>query len=315
MGDFQADTLRDTIESNWALTDHLSKTASNTMQNPVEFFAHSQVKDIELRKAVVVRKITPLQSDIIHPNFTEVVDVFEVTNRYTVTDVTDSNWDSDEADVEDMCDEVTRIIKTVYDPQTGTGTFYRTTFQWRNDDDITTKNQVLKRVLTLSLVKIVSDSTSVYNGFGGVLAFDTSASTGSNKPGSDYTFTEAYRVQWAGGFRQIPEIIDENSNGEHVPVWFTGGYNGRFNCEMTLKEEDVGTGTHQFPTIANVDSLGEVNDVVFLQTNTNTKGTPTTLTTTISMRVISLEPVYDVEDLLRIRVVGQITKPPTMTVT
>lgn len=315
MGDFQADTLRDSIEAGWSLTDQLSKAGSTTMQNPVEFFAHDQVKDIELRKAVVVKKTTPLQSDIIHPKFTEVTDVFEITCRYTVPDVTDVNWDSDEEDVEDMCDEVTRIIKTVYDPQTPTGTFFRSTFQWKNSDDLTQTSQVLKRVLTLTLIKIVSQSTSVYNGFGGVLAFDTSASTGTSKPGTDYTFTEAYRVQHVGGFRQIGELIDQNPNGEHVPVWFTGGYNGRFNCEMALKEEDIGTGTHQIPTIGNPDTFGEVNDVVFLWTSTNTKGTPTTLTNSISMRVISLEPIYDTEDIARIRLIGQITKPPTMVIT
>jgi len=315
MGDFSADTLRDSIQSGWALTGALSKTASSTMKNPVKFFAHEQVKQIETRKAVEVRKVTPLSRDVIHSKFTEVSDTFEIRCRYTVEDVKNTKWDVAEQRVEDMCDEVVRIVKTVYNPNTKTGVFYRATFDWRNEDMIDKLNQVLIRTLALTLTRIKSEATTVYKGYGGVLAFDTSASTGTSKPTSDYTYTEAYNVQWIGGFRQIAELVDENSDGEHVPVLFTGSWTGRFNCEVYVKKADIGSGTHQIPTLGNPDTYGEVNDVVFLWSVTNTESTPSTLEHSIKLRIISTEPVYESGDLGKIRLVAQIVKPPVLTVT
>ena len=125
MGSFQSDSLRDSIESGWSLAGALSKTTSNTMKNAVKFFAHPQVKQIETKKSIEVKKITPLSTDIIHQQFTEVNDVFEIKCRYTVEDVKNSKWDISEGRVEDMCDEVLRIIKTVYNPHNGTGSFYK----------------------------------------------------------------------------------------------------------------------------------------------------------------------------------------------
>jgi len=69
MGDFGADTLRDSIESAWALTGRLLKVGSETdaMKEPVFFFAHPQIPAAgEWTKAVEVRKInTDEQENII----------------------------------------------------------------------------------------------------------------------------------------------------------------------------------------------------------------------------------------------------------
>lgn len=315
MGDYQSDTLRDTLKSNWNLTGGLAKSGtSGNKGQPVYFLAHPQIPNKEHRKAVIVRKLSPLENVVTHPKFEEVNDIFEIKIYYVVGGISLATYDNSEKDAEDMADEVLRILKTVYHPLNGTGTFYRATQSWRNEDNVIEKRQVLTKTLQFTLTKIRSGKTSVFEGYGGVLAYDTSASNGDSDPVSDYTYTEAYDVQWVGGFRQIPEIIDQNSAGEHVPVWFTGGYNGRLNATMTLKKEDIGTGSHQFPTIGNPNSNGEVTDAVFLWTVTNTESTPATLTNSIKVRIISMEPLMPVEDLARIRIVGQILQPPTMTV-
>jgi len=312
MGDFQADTLRDSIESGWGLSGALSKTSTQTMKNPIKFYAHPQVKQIETKKSVEVTKITPLSTDIIHPKFTEVNDVFEIRCRYTVEDVKNSKWDIAEARIEDICDEVLRIVKTVYNPNSGTGTFYKSMTSWIRRDELDKINQVLIRVMTLTLTKIKSEKTTVFKGYGGVLSFDTSVSVGDSLPASDYTYTEAYDVNWVGGFRQVPELIDDNSNGDRVPVWFTGGYSGRFNCSMYLKKEDfTDSGTEQIKSIGNILNSGEVADVTFLWAVTDTESTPATLTSSIPIRIISIEPAFDLEDLAKVRLIGQITKPPT----
>jgi len=317
MGDYQADTLRDTLKTNWALTGGLAKSGtSGNKGQPVYFMAHPQIPSKEHRKAVIVRKLTPLENVISHAKFDEINDVFEIQVYYVVGGISLKTYDNSEKDREDMTDEVLRILKTIYNPLTTTGVFFRSTQVWKNDDNVTTKDQVLKSTLTFTLTRIKSGNTTVFKGFGGVLSFDTSLSNGDSKPASDYVYTEAYDVKWVGGFKQIPELTDVTSQGEHVPVWFTGGYNGRFNCMINIKKEDwTDSGTEQFPSIGNPLLSGEVADVVFLWVVTNTEGTPATLTATITLRVISIEPAHDLEDLSKFQLIAQITKPPTYALT
>ena len=283
------------------------------MKNPVKFFAHPQVKQIETKKSVEVRKDTPLSTDIIHQKFTEVNDVFEVRCRYTVEDVKNSKWDTAEARVEDMCDEVLRIVKTIYNPNTATGVYFKTMTGWQNKDEIDKMSQVLIRVLRITLTQIKSEDTTVFRGYGGVLTFDTSASQGDSKPAADYIYTEAYDVQWTGGFRQTAELIDGAAGvAVREPILFTGGYGGRFNCMMRIKKADfTDSGTEQIPTLGDLMTTKETPEVVFLWAVTNREGTPATLTTSITMKVVSLEPAGDREDISKFRLVAEITKPPT----
>lgn len=285
------------------------------MKNAVKFYAHPQVKQIETKKAVQVTKETPLSTDVIHQKFTEVNDVFTIKCRYTVEDVKNSKWDISEARVEDMCDEVLRIVKTVYDPNAATGVYFKTITSWRNNDELDKLNQVLIRTMALTLTQIKSEDTTVFKGYGGILSFDTSASQGDSKPVADYIYTEAFDVQWTGGFRQTPELVDDATTIRE-PILFTGGYGGRFNCMMFMKKADfTDTGTEQIPTLGDLMTTGETPEVVFLWVVTNTEGTPATLTTSITMKIVSLEPAGDREDLSKFRLVGEIFKPPTYALT
>ena len=314
MGDFEADTLRDSIESGWALTGALAKTTTTIMKNPVKFFAHPQVKQIQTKKAIQVAKITPVSSDVIHAKFTEVRNVFEIKCRYTVEDVKNSKWDTSEQRVEDMCNEVVRIVKTVYNPNGGTGDFYVSNGGWINNDELNTQSQVLIRTMNLTLTRIKSETTTVFKGYGGVLAFDTSESGGDDLPASDYTYTEAFDVQWAGGFPQIVEYIDGTTSTDRQGVYFTGGYKGRFNCMMNVKKADwTNSGTEQFPAIGNLMTTGETPEVVFTWVVTDSASN--TLTATITLKVISIDPTHNLEDLSKFKLIAEVIKPPTYALT
>jgi len=310
---YQADSLRDTLYSNWALSAPLAKSGtSGAKGQPVYFYAHTQIPAKESRKAIIVKKTSPLESVISHPKFDEVSDIFEITCYYVNQGGSLETYDVSESNIEDMEDEVLRILKTVYNPLTGTGTFYRSNQVWQNRDDLTQLQPVLQRVLTFTLTKVRSGLTTVFKGYGGVLAFDTSASQGNSLPASDYTYTEAFDVNWTGGYRQIEEPIDENPNGEHIPAFYTSRYDGRFNCVMSLKKADIGSGTHQLPTIGGIMTNGEVPEAVFLWAITDTEGTPATLTSSIKVRIISQEPMTNLEDIGKIRIIGRIITPPVL---
>lgn len=134
---YQADTLRDTIDTNWGLTGRVAKAGSASAgEYPVYIFAFAKsiIQEVSTRKAVEIRKTTPLQNIIRHPRFSVINDTFEIACYYELSDIDSSVWDLAEQDVEDMCDEVTRIINTVYNPSTGTGMFFTVNQSWDNQD-------------------------------------------------------------------------------------------------------------------------------------------------------------------------------------
>lgn len=316
MGDFEADTLRDSIQSAWALTGSLSKTVSGTRKKIVKFYAHKFVKILEQNKAILVRKVTPKENVKHHPDFDEVSDVFEIVSYYKVRAAKDSIFDNAEKDIEDMCEEVIRIITTIYNPQNGTGVFYSTDFNWRNEDDLNEKSQTLSRVLTLTLTRIRSASTKTFQGFGGVLVFDTSASVADSKPGGDHTYVGVHKVQIVEGFDVVEgPVTNDTVNGIGVPILFRGKFRGRFQAEMLLNKDDVvGTTADLMPKIHQAQNNGEHVIAVFLHANSTTEGTPSTLTTSSPVKVTDIEKISEDEDLLKVRVIGRLTKPSTWSV-
>ena len=184
MGDFAADTLRDSIESGWALSGNLSKTATDSFKEPVQFFAHPQIEGNEVTKAIEVTKINTPESEneTEYTDYSEITDIFEITARLRLDDSEDTEYDTSESDIEDMTEEVRRIVKTVYSPQAGNGSFHRANWSWQNRDNLFSSKPELKRILTLTLFQIKAQTDEVFTGRSGVLVFDTSASTADSKP-------------------------------------------------------------------------------------------------------------------------------------
>jgi len=318
---FQADSLRDSIEAAWALTGRLTKIATATNKEVVEFFAHPQIAGAgEFSKAVEVRKINTDESENItrHPRFEEVNDNYEIIVRYRLLGGDEVLYDQAEQDIEDMCEEVIRTVRTIYDPFTDTGVFWNKTSRWSFDDQIDGRQvkMELRRIYNLQLTRINSKSLEVFQGYGGVLQLDTSATTADSKPVGDYIYTEAWNVTFQEGYRHSSELTNATSNGIGVPLWFRGIFLGRFSCEMYAKKSDVDSVTIEaIDNIYKAQTNGETATIVFLHATSNREGTPATLTTSTEFRVNSIEKLTEDENLVKFRVVGDITQPSVFTVT
>ena len=194
------------------------------MDEVVQFFDRFQVVGNEVTKAVIVQKINAETNETViqHPNFNELVDIYEITVRYRVVDVNATNY-SDSLDfVEQMGTEVVRILRTVYNPSSTLNIYFRTMNTWTNEDVDVGNQRDLQRKLRFTLTTITSDDPEVYSGFGGVLVFDTSDSEGDSKPGSDYTFASVKTVDVDEGFSQIPTLTKDTSPGVGVPLLMRG---------------------------------------------------------------------------------------------
>jgi len=274
MGDFGADTLRDSIQAGWALTGRLNKVATDIMKEPVQFFAHPQIAG-DWTKAVEVQKIdtTESEGEIEHPNFSEIRDNFIITCRYKLLAIDETLYDLGEQDIEDMTEEVRRIIKTVFSPQAGNGTFWQTTWTWQNDDQLEKSDKLeVKRILFLTLIQIKSAVTSVFRGFGGVLTFDFALSSADSLPIANYVFTEVENVQIQQGYRTIPYMVSQEQSTPKaigVPVYYRGQFSGRFSAEIWAKKEDITTTTFEaLDNIYKAQAGGELGTAVFLGQHT-----------------------------------------------
>jgi len=318
MGTFGADTLRDLLETNWGLSGRVSKTVSAGVENVVRFFAHPQIPELhEWQKAVEVTKILDPQAQnnenqTVHPHFTEVQHNFTIKCRYRVMGKDETIYDTAEQDIEDMCIEVVRIFQTVYDPTTGTGVFFTARYSWRNEDKVDATKPELVRVLDITLSEIQSSSDEVYRGYGGVLTFDMSASTNMDSaPAGDYIYTEAEQVIIREGTSVIEALGKDTIDGARVPKLGAGTFRGVFRARLFAKKSDIGSTAEKLNQIYILQANGEHVQAVFLHAVDNKEGTPATLTTTSTMKIVEMEKISRDEQLVQFNVTGRLTKPTT----
>ena len=314
---FQADTLRDTIFTNWSLSGRLAKEGSAASGvYPVYMYAWSQsrIQEIATRKAVEVRKLTPLERIITHPRFEVINDTFEITCYYELSDVDSSVWDVAEGDIEDMCEEVVSIIKTVYDPSAGTGIFFSTSRSWANNDNLArTGDPILRRTLTLTLSKVTSADTKVFEGFGGVLTFDVSASSNMDSaPGGDVIYTAAHNVRIGEGYSVTEHLTKDTANGSRVPKLGSGRFRGNFSAQIFADADDIGSTAENLNQIYLLQANGQHVEATFLHAITNNNSQ--TLTQTSFVKITFMEKITADEELVSFVVQGRLIKPSTMAV-
>jgi hypothetical protein len=139
---------------------------------------------------------------------------------------------------------------------------------------------------------------------------------GDNKPAGDYTFTEAYAVSLEEGFENLRVLTNDDSRGIGVPKLERGEFRGVFQAEMYAKRSDLdGNTIEKLDNIYKVQSNGQLATVVFLHAHTNTEAVPKTLTSQSYIKVSRMRRSEDVVGLLIFRIIGDVEKPSTYTIT
>lgn len=313
----EAQTIKELLFNNWALTGELSNTVVGDMAEVVHFLDRDQVPGNKVAKAVTVQKINALgnESIIEHPKFFEQSDTFEITCFLQVIDAADDQFSVWIDLMQQMNSEVVRILKTQYSPSTTTGEFFRTNTDWTKDDTFLPDDAMLVRTLRFTLTRIVATSNEVFLGYGGVLAFDTSASSGDLLPIADYIYTETLRIQTVQGWRNIPYVTTDSPTTTAIPIYFRGAFGGQFTCEMFLKKSDI--------TSQSLNSLshiflpqinGELGTAVFLSNTLDTETPPLTLTESIPVNITSIEKISETEELVKFFLRGNLTSNSTYSV-
>ena len=298
----QATIIKDAIEAGWNLTGRLSKTQTATISEIVRFYDRRQVEGNEWPKAVTVEKINAEGNENFrqHPHFTEVRDVYTITAYYRVQDVQFGTYSDAIEDAEDMGAEIQRILETLYDPNATVGTFFIADHTWSKVDLLDQAQPELRRILTFTLTKIISENASVFTGFTGILIFNA------------HTYEAAYNVEGNFGSPQVAEPITGNPLGNKIPIYFTDPFEGKFSADMFLDSNDIGAAPHDVNVIGDHDSNGEVNEASFIQTYTNDAAETVTITTLL--KITNIVPVGFKENLVKLKMVAEIIDYPTMAV-
>jgi hypothetical protein len=313
----EAQTIKELLFNNWSLTGELSNVVVGDMNQVVNFFDRGQIPGNKKAKAIVVQKINELGNENIveHPKFFEQSDTFEVSCFLQVPTAADDVFSVWIDLMQQMTGEVVRILKTVYSPSSTTGEFFRTNTAWTKDDTFAPDDAMLGRTLRFTLTRIVATTEEVFLGYGGVLAFDTSESSGDSLPISDYIYTEVQRVQTVQGWRNIPYITTDSPGTIAIPIYYRGAFSGQFSCQMFLKKSDIELGTlNSLSQIFLPQSNGELGTAVFLQTNENTETIPSSLTESIPVNITSIDKISETEELVTIALRGNLTTSSTYNV-
>jgi len=314
----QAEIIRDLLFDNWSLTGELSKTPLENMKEIVYFIDRKQVEGNEQTKVITVEKINAQEGEdsVVHPNFTEQTDKYVITLYYRVVDVQQVSYSTALDNIEQMATETDRILKLNFDPSTTTGPFYTKSMRWEQSDFTDQAQPQLERKMFFILANVISENPEVFTGYGGVLIFDTSDSSGDNLPATDFEYTELVDVDINEGFTQIPYLTkDVLTNGRGVPYYQRGLYSGNFVANINAKKSDIeGTTAEKIYNIFKTQSLspliGQNIKAVLLHTlNDFETPTPATFTTKSFMKISQIQKLASDKEIVSFRLGGTLFKP------
>ena len=315
---YEADTLKEILRTSWTLTGLLSAegtAAANNVLRPIKFFAREQLDEKIESKAIEVIKQTPLPIDENNEFFTEETDEFLIKITKKLGNVSKDDWDQAEADLEDIETEVERILKATYNPQTGVGVWFSTSFNWKNIDSINhpKEDAYLIRTLTLTLTRIVSKSTDVFDSFKRGVFIDLSGSSNMDSaPGADYDYTEVYNIEKSEGFRDVELDVTSNPDGVGVPLFYAGRFSGTLVMHSKMRDNDIGSSADKINSIYMRQTNGEKIEAAIVRTYTNNASQTLTITTVV--RVQEVRIVEPQTNLLEWQILAKVIKPSTMVI-
>jgi hypothetical protein len=134
----------------------------------------------------------------------------------------------------------------------------------------------------------------------GVLQFKVSGSTVDNAPSADYTYTNVFDVDLQSGYRDI----EEGYTGSNIPKHFAGHIQGRFVCNIMVKNTDLGTTGDKLNKMPLLRSNGEKPSIKFIYTNKTADDSA--ITNTFTADPESVQMLYKTTDGVVFRLIAKL---------
>lgn len=324
--------LRNFLIANWRgvgtaiTTDRVDIVPVANMKEIVQIFDRPIVEGNEPSKSISIDKATEEEQEGVfeHPNYTEVYDDYIIECRYRVKDVQIPVYSEALSDMQEITQEVVRILKLRFDPGNSVGTYFTVRKDWEILDYRDGFQIDLRRRLRLRLWQLRSEDTEVFLGNAGVLTFVVASSEGDNPPAGNYIYTELRDVDIQEGYAQIARLTKDTSKGVGVPLLTRGRFSGTFTALLQAKRSDIHQNasptTNQISQIGQVQTvatiIGQVPEVAFLHATVNTETpTPVTLNTTSFLKVENVHKINGDETILAYEIRGKLTRPTVYNLT
>ena len=310
---FEAKTIADNLRTNWNLTgERLGIEGTKDLERPVVIYSHFQLPSQQYSNGVEVIKRTPKVTEFKTEYFTREEDTFDIEVKHNLEGVEKDMWEQGEADVEDIEEEIVRLIKLIFDPQAGLGVFFTSDLNWQNRDKFDIDKPYLYRIFSLRLTRIVPRKTTSFITYKRGVLLDVSESEGSGLPGSDPQYTEVFNISAKQGYRDFELPVTDQAKGPGAPWHYSGRFEGDITLESYLKSTDLGSGGDKVNQIWRRLSNGEQPEIVLLRTYTNNN--LQTLTRTDTIIFLTYQDVSPPHDQLQFILFGKIIKPGTWVV-
>jgi hypothetical protein len=114
------------------------------------------------------------------------------------------------------------------------------------------------------------------------------------------------------GYRQISEQVAANPNLKLVGVHYPGGFNGTFMTNIVVKAADIGTATQDLNQLIALNGNGFQKEIKLQYTDKTNIEVPNTITEVVYINATSLQRLYRFNDNTVFRLMGQLTKPSTI---
>ena len=315
---YEAKTLADTIRSSWSLTGERRAAAgtanASDLKRPIIIFPHEQQPTQQYTNAIEVIKRTPNSTDFSTEYFTREEDIYDIFVRHNRESSEADIWDTHESDLEDIEEEIDRIILTVFNPQAGIGVFFTMNSDWRDQDEqsLRAEKPYLLRYKSIRLSRIVPRKTTTFITYKRGVLLDVSESEGSGLPASDFQYTEVFNVNARSGFRDHEVNVTDDTRGKGIPWHYSGAFNGVITMQSYMKTGDLGSDGHKVNTIWQKLANGEQPEVTILRTYNNNNGEVLTISQLLIL--LDFQEIDPPHDILQWNLVGKIIKPGSYTV-
>jgi len=143
----------------------------------------------------------------------------------------------------------------------------------------------------------------------GVLKFVLIGSTVDSPPAGDFTYTNVFDVDFQSGYR----IIEEGITGTNIPKRFAGHIQGKLICNIMVNSADLGTTGEKLNKMGKLTTNGE--HPIYKFEYTNKTADDSTITSTFSCVVESIQPLYRTNDGVIFRLIAKLITDVTVVIT
>ena len=134
----------------------------------------------------------------------------------------------------------------------------------------------------------------------GVLTFNLAGSSVDNAPGADYIYTNVFDVDLQSGYRDI----EEGYTGSNIPKHFAGHIQGRFVCNIMVKNADLGATGDKLNKMSLLRTNGEKPEIKFVYTNKTAD--EVAITNTFTAEPESVQMLYKTTDAVVFRLIAKL---------